>query len=483
MAWGMSRVFRISLLLVIDFIFFLVELIVGHVVDSLALVADSFHMLNDVLSLAVALYAIKLAGKRVKDEDTKYSYGWHRAEILAALINGVFLLALCFSIVLEAIERFSSNPEISNPKLVVIVGSLGLASNLLGLFLFHEHDHSHGHKGQHHHEKPATRPTRERDEQRSESFALSRSVMPADENERGRSRERSDSLYGHPAVTRAYVVHQAQEMQRARSPSTRRSAEDGVQPSYKPKRSNDSFGVEIRQIESNIARRNTSETTPPPGGDDIISARQSATDLRAVDQQVSAPAGPRHVNKQSGSMNMRALVLHVMGDALGNIGVISTGLIFWFVNVSWKFYLDPAISLVITCIIFSSALPLVKSASFILLQGVPSGISLKDVDGAIRIVDGVQDVHELHIWQLSESKVVASVHVLASRNHDFMQVATDIRKALHDRGIHSSTIQPEYHPWRQAQMTNDTSCLVMCPPNQDCNPSEHACCPPPPPTV
>jgi solute carrier family 30 (zinc transporter), member 1 len=86
--------------------------------------------------------------------DTRYTYGWHRAEILAALVNGVFLLALCFSIFLEAIGRFFSTPgtyryllpalayvndftEISNPKLVVIVGSFGLASNIVGLFLFH----------------------------------------------------------------------------------------------------------------------------------------------------------------------------------------------------------------------------------------------------------------------------------------------------------------------------------------------------------
>ena len=85
--------------------------------------------------------------------DSRYSYGWHRAEILAALINGVFLLALCFSITMEALERFFSTPgafislspqarhsirpEISNPRLVVIVGSFGLASNIVGLFLFH----------------------------------------------------------------------------------------------------------------------------------------------------------------------------------------------------------------------------------------------------------------------------------------------------------------------------------------------------------
>lgn len=103
-----------------------------------------------------------------------------------------------------------------------------------------------------------------------------------------------------------------------------------------------------------------------------------------------------------------------------------------------RFIIGGRINLTIYC------LP-VKSASFILLQGVPSGISLQEVDQAIRDVDGVQDVHELHIWQLSESRLVASVHVLASRKHDFMQVAADIRKALHDRGIHSSTIQPEYH--------------------------------------
>ena len=76
------------------------------------------------MSLVVALYAIKvrpsfrlgrnpdidtyrqLTSRRITDTDTKYSYGWHRAEILAALINGVFLLALCFSIFMEAIQRF-----------------------------------------------------------------------------------------------------------------------------------------------------------------------------------------------------------------------------------------------------------------------------------------------------------------------------------------------------------------------------------------
>lgn len=59
-----------------------------------------------------------------------------------------------------------------------------------------------------------------------------------------------------------------------------------------------------------------------------------------------------------GSMNMRALVLHVMGDALGNVGVIATGLVIWLTEWKYKYYFDPIISLVITVIIFSSAMPL-----------------------------------------------------------------------------------------------------------------------------
>lgn len=97
----------------------------------------------------------------------------------------------------------------------------------------------------------------------------------------------------------------------------------------------------------------------------------------------------------------------------------------------------------------------VRSASFILLQGVPPTISLERVRESILEVDGVLSLHELHVWQLSETKIVASVHVLASRNHDFMPIASKIRKALHHHGIHSSTIQPEYKP-TYAQALNVT---------------------------
>jgi len=103
------------------------------------------------------LWAVKAAQKPRSD---KYSFGvctrstswisqfnanlflkWLRAEILGAFFNAVFLIALCLSIILEAITRLLDPPEISNSKLILIVGSLGLASNLAGFFVLGGHSH------------------------------------------------------------------------------------------------------------------------------------------------------------------------------------------------------------------------------------------------------------------------------------------------------------------------------------------------------
>ncbi|KAG1881741.1 cation efflux protein [Suillus tomentosus] len=439
--FGMSRSGRITLLLIIDVIFFFIELIAGYAVGSLALVADSFHMLNDVISLVVALYAIKLSQKSAND--SRYSYGWHRAEILAALVNGVFLLALCFSIAMEALERFFNTPEISNPRLIVIVGSFGLASNIVGLFLFHEHSHDH---------KTSPTPTRSSSTSQLEQVVNDDVTSPRKIPGRSSSHERSDSyssMYGHPIATRASVVQAAQDIA-SPSPRTRRLST-----------SSHVFDERLPLLRSEITEAPSSKSNTA-----------------------------HHHGHAHGSMNMRALVLHVLGDALGNVGVIATGLVIWLTEWKYKFYFDPIISLVITAIIFSSALPLVESASFILLQGVPPAISLDEVRESILNVDGVLSVHELHVWQLSESKIVASVHVMASRNHDFMPVAAEIRKALHYHGIHSSTIQPEYHtrnpnmfPEDQLRSSMDSSCLILCPADQNCDPVANACCPPPVPSV
>lgn len=68
---------------------------------------------------------------------SKNTFGWARAEVLGALVNAVFLVALCFSITVEACKRFIEMEAIHDPELLVVVGAIGLAVNLIGLLLFH----------------------------------------------------------------------------------------------------------------------------------------------------------------------------------------------------------------------------------------------------------------------------------------------------------------------------------------------------------
>jgi zinc transporter 1 len=88
-----------------------------------------------VVSIAVAYYALHLATNT--SASSTYTYGLQRAEVLGALINAVSLLTLCFTIIIEAIQRLFEPVHIQHPVLVIIVGSVGLAFNLIGMGMFH----------------------------------------------------------------------------------------------------------------------------------------------------------------------------------------------------------------------------------------------------------------------------------------------------------------------------------------------------------
>lgn len=130
--------------------FFLVEIVVGYVTNSMALVADSFHMLSDVIALVIAFLSVKMSPKKW----SKNTFGWARAEVLGALVNAVFLVALCFSILVESLKRFYEPEVIHDPLLILYVGVSGLLVNVIGLFLFHHHGHGHSHSRGHHHSLP-----------------------------------------------------------------------------------------------------------------------------------------------------------------------------------------------------------------------------------------------------------------------------------------------------------------------------------------
>ena len=138
-----------TIMLVLTFLFAIVEMGVGIYTHSLALVSDAFHMISDSFALVVGLIAVKLTNK---DEDallSRFTYGWQRAEIVGALMNACFMMVIVFMLFLESIERFLQPEELEKPYMVLIVGSLGLLMNIFGLCMFHGHSHGHSHSHGH----------------------------------------------------------------------------------------------------------------------------------------------------------------------------------------------------------------------------------------------------------------------------------------------------------------------------------------------
>lgn len=127
---------RLLFMLVLTVVFFVAELVSGYLGNSIALLSDSFNMLSDLISLCVGLGSGYIARRGTRSSGA--TYGYARAEVVGALSNAVFLTALCFTIFVEAVLRLARPERIDDPELVLIVGALGLAVNVVGLLIFQD---------------------------------------------------------------------------------------------------------------------------------------------------------------------------------------------------------------------------------------------------------------------------------------------------------------------------------------------------------
>ncbi len=123
----------LKLAIILTFIFFVVELIGGQISGSLSLLGDAGHMLRDVFALMLSLGAVSLARKLPSKTRT---FGYHRIEVLAAFVNGLFLIIVSLWIFVEAFHRYVE-PEPIESGIMFIVAVIGLAVNVIIAFALH----------------------------------------------------------------------------------------------------------------------------------------------------------------------------------------------------------------------------------------------------------------------------------------------------------------------------------------------------------
>ena len=245
--------------------------------DSVALLADAGHVLSDVGAIAVGLFAAAIA---LRPPDRRRTFGFHRGEILGALVNGVTLVVVAALVIVEAIRRLSDPPDVDGTG-VLVVGVIGLLGNV--------------------------------------------------------------------AAT-------------------------------------------------------------------VVLASGDREDL-----------------------NLEGVLRHSAADALGSIGVVVAGAV--VVTTGWL-YADGIAGLAIGVLILVGSWRLVTAPVNVLMEGAPEGIDVDGVGQAMIGVDGVREVHDLHIWTVTSGFPALAAHVMAHPAEDVDTVRERLEKLLHDEfRIEHTTLQ------------------------------------------
>ncbi len=258
---------------------------------SLALLSDSAHVFMDIFALALSYFALRISAR---PSDDRHSFGYHRVEVLAALINGLSLLAIAIGIFYEAVKRWQSPTQIRSIEMLIIA-VIGLVVNVVVALILGGHDHEHEHG------------------------------------------KRKD-------------------------------------------------------------------------------------------------------------LNIYSAFLHVLGDAISSLGVIIAAVIISFTNAVW---LDPLVSILIGAILLVSAYRVLRSSLHILVEGVPEGMSVEKIKTEITGLSSIQDVHDLHIWNLCSGAVSLSAHIVLKEDpvDDNEQVIKNINQILKKNyDIDHTTLQIEKEP-------------------------------------
>jgi cobalt-zinc-cadmium efflux system protein len=141
------------------------------------------------------------------------------------------------------------------------------------------------------------------------------------------------------------------------------------------------------------------------------------------------------------NLNVRAALLHVLGDALGSVAAIVAGVSMLLFGL---YVLDAVAGLVIAGLLVVSAVRLVREASDILLEGTPRGISLESIAGRVCEIPGVRSIHDLHIWTVTSGFPAMSGHVDLEHGADPEEVRRAVHRLLHQEyEIEHTTIQTE----------------------------------------
>ncbi|KAH8283661.1 hypothetical protein KR018_011239, partial [Drosophila ironensis] len=378
-------------------VFMIAEIVGGVLSNSLAIATDAAHLLTDFASFMISLFAIWIAGR---PSTQRMSFGWYRAEVIGAMASVFMIWVITGILVWLAIGRLISGDYEVDAKIMLITSGLAILVNvIMGVQL--QHGHSHGLGGGHGH------------------------------SHGGSSKQKKPR--------KAKEIH-AQATSTPCSASPTHRIEGGV-----------AFAPEDAEL--------------PGSGLPTYSYQNAKLVDPTLDLEIAAvlaetaPGAHHHggsAGREAVNMNVRAALIHVIGDVIQSVGVfVAAGVIYF-----WPEYaiVDPICTFVFSIIVLFTTFTIMKDALLVLMEGTPNYMHYAEVLQIFQGIEGVERVHNLRIWALSINKVALSAHLAIAANANPKQILDAATSAVHLRyNFFETTIQIEDYT---AQMESCLQCNV-----------------------
>ena len=160
----------------------------------------------------------------------------------------------------------------------------------------------------------------------------------------------------------------------------------------------------------------------------------------------------------SGNLNIKAAYLHLIGDSLSSVAVIVGGLLIYFYNLQW---IDPLITVLISIYIIKETYHVLAETYSILMQASPKSVDINIIRDEIKMIAGVNDIHHVHIWSLTDQMIHFEGHIELSKDtkiSETQEIYCQIKKLLeHRHGIHHITLQAEHNFCQEKHLVSPTN--------------------------
>jgi len=364
---------KLSIVAFLCLCFMIGEVVGGVYANSLAILTDAAHLFCDLIGFFISVFAVWLASQPAT---AKMSFGFHRAEILGAIVSCMLIWLLVGILLYEAVLRVISGTSVDG-KLMFAIACAGLGVNLTMGFVLHSpgmagmHAHSHGIGGHSH------------------GDAADDSDDDDDDHD--------DVNHGH---NHAHAHAHAHGHAHGRTTESKHSSSSASSLSCKPKST----------TPASVQVTSQGEGLPPQSN---ISGKESKSSNTAQPHHTHTKArrgqGERQRSPSNEDVNVRAAFIHVLGDCLQSVGVIIASALIWY-NPDWRIA-DPICTFLFSIVVLTTTIGLMRQSLGVLMEATPDGIDSEKIEAALRAIPGVSDVHDLHLWSISVGKISLSTHL------------------------------------------------------------------------